>query len=1200
MGDVTWGSGCSSTHKRVIQKALWYGRVAAHSLAFQQCVGRAMQTGHAGKGPYRKCRDEPSATEPLATQIQKAVAIGRSANGWKIACDGDAGYASAHLGPYGLTGPEEITFNRELFSADARRAGLLHADGLAPYPWIAEALWHEAYHQHGYDHGASRSTTPAQVERENAKYCGYDGDPNYHYQVNSLPYIAGRCISKVLEDAESACGLIERCSVNSSLMLTTGIDSTTCACVPDPNPNAVRPLADDADHDGTRNDKDNCPYSWNPEQENCNAQAEKVRNEEVLGDACDPVPCPSTETPHRLNAVSCVPNPPPAQDTEACTGTREQNELIVRALGPHKRDGGSFRNRINSGTASFIPTDFRFCQNNPALGLLCDREEVIADDQLDFFPSAEAETLSYDHPWHRVTMQSYPRGASQSWTYGSSAGYASYNTKWMYGSDLPFWLGRPTGPTIWTPDDNPSCSDGDGNCLNGSFWLHARTNLGVTSSVANGIDFGAHGEQLSNAYVPIRPSRGNLGWCPIPMPFDLVGGRRSVEDFNLGPSPLLTQSSLLWRDTGTKRRVDVRDFADTELIVSTTARSTNVFGALQDSGSVIALQGSQLSQNCGGDSITTSLATSLRTAPHWLSSVEPDARIGGLSSGVMAVALSHRHRTIVDAALAANDTLISTIDLSSVAQVGSIASLSSNGSAVSSADEIVGGGVLPSDRDGWIPIFSRAAEGIFLMGSSPSELWFKQLGAGHTWTQLNANILPSAGTILAATYSFRDRHLWMLHQGPNDAAVCLYALDPWDDSPDGTSRSKVGCWNYSGVDVYLTVDRQGDVLVTASGDLGAGPVTGTARIGFDAQLQPYISATAVTSGVLAYPPIVSRRSYAFVTRAGAAGFSIERRADLTPTTSPLSTFQTYMGKSCGSLQVAANLPSPQAAGTSITFTASSACDPGVTAEYRFWRRAPGHNDQLVQDWGPPSYTWNTAGLDSGTHTIRVDMRRSGSATGYDAPATLAYSIAAATGGCEELTSWLGQGVVGPSSPISVRATATCSQGAVPQYRVELTTPSGAGYVLQNWASTVSSSFANPSTELGQYVVTVLARRQGSTADYHSRSDIGLTVRRGTCEVVVASGPNPVMVGVSNSLSAQATCTLGAQPEYRFLITSGATGQTTVIRGRSTNPQFSWSPTGFPYGTYTQRVEARRSGSSAEYEGVGTRPFRLCSVTGAGC
>lgn len=1206
LGDVaTWGATCNPTYQNVIRKTLWYGRVAANSNAFQDCMSRSMSSGYEGKGPYKKCKSDPFAADPIATQITKAVAAGRVPNAWSIACDGAAEGAlgQALVGSYGRNGPEEITLGT-LFQNKAWKAETTAAYGITPYPVLAETLWHEAYHQRGYDHGASRSDDAAQVARENARHCGQQGDASYHYQVNSLSYIAGRCIGLVLEKAEAACGIMERCPVNSSLMLPTSIDSTTCGCVADPNPAVSRgPFSDDADHDGIPNANDNCPYTWNAGQENCNALAEHVRNPNApaVGDACDPVPCASTETWTHLKAVSCVPNPPPAQDSEACSGTREEDELSVEALGPHLRGGGKFRKKIASGSAYFVRTEFRFCQNNLGQNRDCDRDATIADAQLTYFPSAEAELFDDDFPWHRVTMESHTRGDTLSWDYGGSAGFARQSAKWMYGADLPFWLGRPAGATIWTPSNNPSCTDGGGNCLNGWFWVHPNTDLGVTAAVISGVDYGAHGPQLANAYFPIKPSQGNIGWCPIPSPFDFSSARTAVSA-NVGLSPMLTQSSLLWRDTGTKRRIDLRSVADTELIVSTTSRSPNIFAALQDVGAAIALQGSQLSQNCGGDSMTSGLATALRTVPHWISAVEPDARIGALSSDLMAVALSARHRSIVDAALVSNDSLISTTELPPLQAASRSNEGSSSASlqqvAISTADEIVGGGVLPSDRDGWIPIFSRAAEGVFLVGSSPSELWFKRLGASYSWTQLNANVLPAAGTVLAATYSFRDKHLWMLHQAPSDAAICLMRLDPFDTSPNGATRNKLGCWNYSGVDVYLTVDREGDVLVTTSGDLGAGPLTATARIGFDAQQEPYISATAVNPGILAYPPIVSRRSYAFVVQSGTS-FTIQRQAELASASSPLSSFQTHMGKTCGSLSVSGSLASPQPAGAAITFTASSTCDPGVGPEYRFWRKDPGHPSAVVQDWGGPSYSWSTASLDSGDYAVRVEMRPAGSKADFDASASTSYSITAPTGRCGELTAWLNQGVIAPAGKIQLFATTTCSQGAVPEYRVELTAADGTEYVLQNWAPTVTGSITSPSTTLGEYVVRVLARRQGSTADYQSRSVLGLTVRRGTCETVTATGPSIAYNGSTAQLGGQATCTLGALPEYRFLVTRVATGQTTVVNDWSPYASVNWIPSGYALGSYLQTVEVRRYGTGA-YEGVATRSFKICSAAGGIC
>ena len=62
--------------------------------------------------------------------------------------------------------------------------------------------------------------------------------------------------------------------------------------------------ANDADGDGVCDGVDNCVGLSNPLQENCNAEAELATKARVLGDACDPVPCPGFRVA-TTTAVEC-------------------------------------------------------------------------------------------------------------------------------------------------------------------------------------------------------------------------------------------------------------------------------------------------------------------------------------------------------------------------------------------------------------------------------------------------------------------------------------------------------------------------------------------------------------------------------------------------------------------------------------------------------------------------------------------------------------------------------------------------------------------------------------------------------------------------------------------------------------------------------------------------------------------------------
>ena len=75
--------------------------------------------------------------------------------------------------------------------------------------------------------------------------------------------------------------------------------------------------------------------------------------------------------------------------------------------------------------------------------------------------------------------------------------------------------------------------------------------------------------------------------------------------------------------------------------------------------------------------------------------------------------------------------------------------------------------------------------------------------------------------------------------------------------------------------------------------------------------------------------------------------------------------------------------SPQAHGTSITFTASAAGCPNP--RYQFWILAPGGSWTVAQPYSSnATFNWNTSALPAGGYRYSVWARDASSAAGYDA------------------------------------------------------------------------------------------------------------------------------------------------------------------------------------------------------------------------
>jgi hypothetical protein len=86
-----------------------------------------------------------------------------------------------------------------------------------------------------------------------------------------------------------------------------------------------------------------------------------------------------------------------------------------------------------------------------------------------------------------------------------------------------------------------------------------------------------------------------------------------------------------------------------------------------------------------------------------------------------------------------------------------------------------------------------------------------------------------------------------------------------------------------------------------------------------------------------------------------------------------------------------SLASPQAVGTSVTFTAAGLPEQSGY-EYRFWLKEGGVWS-VVQNYSvTPTWTWNTTGKAEGTYYVQVDCRAVGSTAIRDAAKVVGYVL----------------------------------------------------------------------------------------------------------------------------------------------------------------------------------------------------------------
>jgi hypothetical protein len=104
----------------------------------------------------------------------------------------------------------------------------------------------------------------------------------------------------------------------------------------------------------------------------------------------------------------------------------------------------------------------------------------------------------------------------------------------------------------------------------------------------------------------------------------------------------------------------------------------------------------------------------------------------------------------------------------------------------------------------------------------------------------------------------------------------------------------------------------------------------------------------------------------------------------------IGTYQLDVGP-CTAAGISAAPASPQAAGATVMFTATST---GCTAPtYEFWMLPPpGTTWSVAQPFGGANFSWNTTGLGRGPYRVGVWARQTGSPAGYDSYAILTFWI----------------------------------------------------------------------------------------------------------------------------------------------------------------------------------------------------------------
>ncbi|MEW5742687.1 MAG: thrombospondin type 3 repeat-containing protein [Myxococcota bacterium] len=569
---------------------------------------------------------------------------------------------------------------------------------------------------------------------------------------------------------------------------------------------------------------DNCPKVKNPLQENCNADAERARNATVLGDACDPVPCPFAQPVQTGSTGGCTGNP---QIGQSCAGRQLFSRIDVTPLAPHFKDGdeanqGSFGAPAKAVLQN-VSTQFRFCQSNPSMGFDCHAASSISDLHL-----MGAETL-----WRKVTLGTLtcvsggctvaPDAHGQSYvlTYDD---VSKRQFGWDYAADWALWSS--SMPALPAPENYPECglaSVGPGTCLDGTFWSHADSAVGDTISMVGNITVGLHGAGLTNHYVDVRPDAA--------FSFLLAGKgaitRRFVGKWRSAPDP-----------------IPYERFRQGVHLVFVEGGYVNV---MSGSGEPYELprEGASAPQS-------TALKQLLQGSPvTWVAAAEPLAEMGRLDARIEAVLLAPDGISPLEYVVNAGGQL----------KLGSEVSLPAF-TQQPDAER-------PLARTGVFSFLSSSAGGLFALGGMTAagaplhDVWFHNLTGD--WRRVPTGQWELS-TLMAATFSPADGRLWVLDRDGNAGSEVVRLVRI--DAATGDVQLLGTCpRTAAGKQYFFSLDLDGAVLLAASDAAGSL----VARVGVTTDGRAELSQVDTSHGPLSEQVWAGKDGYTFVWQDPAGG-----------------------------------------------------------------------------------------------------------------------------------------------------------------------------------------------------------------------------------------------------------------------------------------------------------------------------------------
>ncbi len=231
---------------------------------------------------------------------------------------------------------------------------------------------------------------------------------------------------------------------------------------------------------------DNCQGVHNPDQYNCNAEAELARDALPMGDACDPVPCPgfaTLPTEYERVAVRFI-----GGGYVGCieeTLRFELGPIDVRPIGSHGAPGSAKAGDEVPVTPNW--TEYRYCVQNLGLGVDCSNPDNIYDPLIR--RRADRADERVDDAWHRVWIDELDSPDLVANPIDEGIVYRTGELRsrtWNWLEDFTAW--SDTFPAYFSVPSAP---------IDGRFWAHAQTTVGMTLAADNPHGTGIHPKRLA-------------------------------------------------------------------------------------------------------------------------------------------------------------------------------------------------------------------------------------------------------------------------------------------------------------------------------------------------------------------------------------------------------------------------------------------------------------------------------------------------------------------------------------------------------------------------------------------------------------------------------------------------------------------------------------------------------------------------------